>query len=76
MQPETLGTYHNTSHEEDDHTHDSHQEVEVGLAVRLRLALLELLSAELTLDTALGILGLLSREDSLNELLNLELGLA
>lgn len=68
-------TYHNTSHKEDDDTHDSHQEVDVRLAVCLRLALLELLPAEFTLDAALGVFGLLSGEDSLNELLNLDGGL-
>lgn len=67
-----LWAYHNTSHKEDNHTHDSHQEEDVRLAVRLRLALLKLLPAEFTLNTALGFLGLLGGEDSLDELLNLD----
>lgn len=71
MEDANLGTYHNTSHKEDDHTHDGHQEVDVGLAVCLCLALLQLLPAEFTLDTALGVLGLLAGEDRLNEFLNL-----
>lgn len=69
-----MWAYHNTSHKEDDHTHDGHQEEDVGLAVCLRLALLELRVAKFTLDTALSVLGLLSGEDSLDEFLDLDRG--
>lgn len=65
-------TYHGTSNEEDDDTHEAHHEVDVGLVLGILLLGLGLLSSKLALDTELSLLGLLGGEDGLDELFNLE----
>lgn len=64
--------HHCASDEEDNAAHEGHHEVDIALVLGIFLPLLLLLLGENTLDPAVGILGILRREDSLDELLDLE----
>lgn len=63
--------HHSASDEKDDAAHECHHEVNVILVLSIFFPLLLLLLGENTLDPTVGILGILRREDSFNELLDL-----
>lgn len=66
------GTYHSARDKENDRAHEGHHEIDIGLVLGIDLALLGLLRGKLASNTALGIGGILGREDGLDELLDLQ----
>ena len=64
--------HHGTGNKEDDASHEGHHEINIALVLGILTLPLELFLGKDTLDSAVGFLGILGREDDFDEFLDLE----